>query len=304
MESGSYEQRAEEASDGTFPSFFRGDVRGERMFADGAADEVGGGVRGPGDSESKEEEGGAVLRKTMDTDGKGKRESDEKKRAGGDACGGKGLNEWAASEESEDGKAENEQKKEGDGGDQPRSWVGVDSGECNRSKVGGNDQPAVGRPDVSLLRNEQKRAEDSPEVVGAVTDGITKSEIFAEGKDGDESESDGNGPRGSEEDDGDDDGDEDECGENASAGHSREARIADWRERRESALAGGGGGGVDGAIAAFALLEIEEGFQEACAVEIGPERFGDENFSVCDLPEKEIADAHFAGGANEEVRVG
>ena len=43
--------------------FLGRDVRGERMFADSAADEVGGGVGGPGDGQGEEEEAGAIERK-------------------------------------------------------------------------------------------------------------------------------------------------------------------------------------------------------------------------------------------------
>ena len=69
-------------------------------------------------------------------------------------------------------------------------------------------------------------------------------------------------------------------------------------------LAGGGGGGLDGAVATFTFLVIEEGFEEARAVEIGPQRLSDENFSVRDLPQQEIADAHFAAGADEKIGIG
>jgi hypothetical protein len=76
----------------------------------------------------------------------------------------------------------------------------------------------------------------------------------------------------------------------------------DWEA--EKLLAGGGGRGLDGAVAAFAFLIIEKGFEEARAIEIGPESFGDKDFSVGDLPKKEVADAHFAAGANEEIGIG
>ena len=74
--------------------------------------------------------------------------------------------------------------------------------------------------------------------------------------------------------------------------------------RRTAKSAGGGGWGAgDGAIAAFAFLVIEEGFEEAGAIEIGPQGFRDQDFGVGNLPEKEIADAHFAAGANEEIGI-
>jgi len=42
------EERADHAGDGAFPGFFRGDVWGEGMFAEGAAGKIGEGVGGPG----------------------------------------------------------------------------------------------------------------------------------------------------------------------------------------------------------------------------------------------------------------
>src|SRR5450631_991104 len=66
----------------------------------------------------------------------------------------------------------------------------------------------------------------------------------------------------------------------------------------------GGGGLADAAVAAFAFLVFDEGFEQAGAVEIGPERFGDEHFGVGDLPEEEIADAHFSAGTNQEIGIG
>ena len=43
------DEGADDAADGAFPGFVGGDVRGEGMFADGATDEIGSGVGGPGD---------------------------------------------------------------------------------------------------------------------------------------------------------------------------------------------------------------------------------------------------------------
>jgi len=73
---------------------------------------------------------------------------------------------------------------------------------------------------------------------------------------------------------------------------------------RERALAGGGFGGVNTTVAAFAFLEVEEGFEEVGSIEIRPQRFGDEDFRVGNLPEKKIADAHFTAGADEEIGIG
>ena len=44
---------------------------------------------------------------------------------------------------------------------------------------------------------------------------------------------------------------------------------------------------------------MERGF-----VELGPALFGDPDFGVADLPEQKIADPHFAGRANEKIRIG
>ena len=63
-------------------------------------------------------------------------------------------------------------------------------------------------------------------------------------------------------------------------------------------------GAGDGAVTAFATLEIEERFEQTGAIEIRPECIGDEDFGVSDLPEEEIADAHFTAGADEEIRIG
>lgn len=69
------------------------------------------------------------------------------------------------------------------------------------------------------MRDEQERAEDGPEAVGAVADGFAECEIFPEGEDGENGDGNGNGPGRGEEDNGDGDGHENECGENASPSH-------------------------------------------------------------------------------------
>ena len=38
--------------------------------------------------------------------------------------------------------------------------------------------------------------------------------------------------------------------------------------------------------------------------EVGPERLGDVQFRVGDLPEQEIADAHLAGRADQQIGIG
>jgi len=81
-------------------------------------------------------------------------------------------------------------------------------------------------------------------------------------------------------------------------------RFLHSRKSDRKGLAGGGLGGVDAPVATFAFLEVDERLEEAGAIEIRPESFGDEDFGVGNLPEKKIADAHFATGADKKIRVG
>src|SRR6266481_7190684 len=60
---------------------------------------------------------------------------------------------------------------------------------------------------------------------------------------------------------------------------------------------------ADSAVAALPILEFDERFKQPRPVEIGPERFRDEDLGVGDLPEQKIAYAHFPARANEEIRV-
>ncbi|MFM1945427.1 MAG: hypothetical protein RI897_4409 [Verrucomicrobiota bacterium] len=62
--------------------------------------------------------------------------------------------------------------------------------------------------------------------------------------------------------------------------------------------------GLDGAEAAVTFGVFVEGVEELGFSEVGPERGGDDEFGVGDLPEEEVRDAEFAAGADEEVRVG
>ena len=187
------------------------------MFADGAAGEVGDRIGGPDNGEGEEEKTGTLLWKAVKTDGEGERKGNEEKSAGGDACGGKSFNERAAGEESEGGEAEDEEKKErrrrvhSDCAQRRGSGQAMGNGVSVKYPVGTGDAPS--------LRDQQKRTEEGPEAVGAVADGITESEIFPEGEDGEDGDSDSNGPGGGEDDDSDSDGQEDEGGENASEGH-------------------------------------------------------------------------------------
>jgi hypothetical protein len=58
------------------------------------------------------------------------------------------------------------------------------------------------------------------------------------------------------------------------------------------------------AVAAFAFLEFNEGFEQASAIEVGPQCFADVHFGVGNLPQQEIAYAHFSAGANEQIWIG
>ena len=92
------EERAQEAADGAFPSFFGGDFRRERMFAEGTADEVGDRVRSPSDREGEEEKARAVAN-GVKAHCKGKRKGNEEKRARGDASRGEAFDKGTAGEE-------------------------------------------------------------------------------------------------------------------------------------------------------------------------------------------------------------
>src|SRR5437867_11655947 len=61
--------------------------------------------------------------------------------------------------------------------------------------------------------------------------------------------------------------------------------------------------GLDTAVAAVALLVRDNGFEEMAPSEIRPERFGDPDLGVRDLPEQEVADAHFTAGANQQIGI-
>src|SRR3972149_2660129 len=69
-------------------------------------------------------------------------------------------------------------------------------------------------------------------------------------------------------------------------------------------LPGGVGGGGNAAKATLAIAEGEEGLVHFGRAEAGPVDGGGVVFGVGPLPEKEVGEAHLAGGANDEVRVG
>src|SRR6267154_6614358 len=60
----------------------------------------------------------------------------------------------------------------------------------------------------------------------------------------------------------------------------------------------------DSAVSSIPFPEIFDGFEEVFPGEIGPELGSDVHLGVGELPEEKIREAHFAGGADEEVGVG
>src|SRR6266404_9353778 len=61
---------------------------------------------------------------------------------------------------------------------------------------------------------------------------------------------------------------------------------------------------AEAAVAAIALLIIEDGPEQLRAVEIRPESLGDVQLRVSNLPQEEVADAHLARRTNQQIRVG
>src|SRR5215469_9378619 len=57
------------------------------------------------------------------------------------------------------------------------------------------------------------------------------------------------------------------------------------------------------AITPLALLIIEDGREDVELREVGPKDLGHPDFCVRDLPQQKIAYAHFAAGADEQVRI-
>src|SRR5262245_56813061 len=61
---------------------------------------------------------------------------------------------------------------------------------------------------------------------------------------------------------------------------------------------------LESAVAAVALLIGEHGLEQMAAAEIGPQRFGDPDLGVRDLPEQDVADAHLAARPDQQIRIG
>src|SRR5439155_4943331 len=60
----------------------------------------------------------------------------------------------------------------------------------------------------------------------------------------------------------------------------------------------------DAAVSAIALLVSDHGFEQVTAAEIGPQRFGDPDLRVGNLPQQEVADAHLAARPDQQVGIG
>ena len=61
---------------------------------------------------------------------------------------------------------------------------------------------------------------------------------------------------------------------------------------------------LDAAVAAVPLLVVDHRFEQVAAPEIRPQHVGDVDLRVRDLPEQEVADAHLAARADEQVGIG
>src|SRR6185437_1838176 len=60
---------------------------------------------------------------------------------------------------------------------------------------------------------------------------------------------------------------------------------------------------AEAAITALAALVVGDRFEHMDSAKIGPQHIGDVHLGVGDLPEKEVGDAHFARGADEQIGV-
>src|SRR6184192_1998165 len=61
---------------------------------------------------------------------------------------------------------------------------------------------------------------------------------------------------------------------------------------------------LDAAVPPVALLIGEDRFEQMAAAKVGPQRFGDPDLGIRDLPQQEIADAHLAARPDQQIRIG
>src|SRR4029079_15815431 len=86
-------------------------------------------------------------------------------------------------------------------------------------------------------------------------------------------------------------------------------RIMPSRKERLSTaeFAGGSPPGhrrlFDAAIPSIALLIRENRLEEVLLAEVWPQRIGDPDFSVSNLPEEEVADPHLAARPYQQIRI-
>jgi len=64
-----------------------------------------------------------------------------------------------------------------------------------------------------------------------------------------------------------------------------------------------GGRRADAAVAPLALLVGEHRFYEMLPAEVRPQRVGDVDLRVCDLPEQVVAHAHLTARPNQQIRI-
>src|ERR1022692_538570 len=57
-------------------------------------------------------------------------------------------------------------------------------------------------------------------------------------------------------------------------------------------------------ITSFTLLVLFDALDELNSAKIGPQRLGHIDFRIRQLPEQEVAQAHFSAGANDQVGIG
>src|SRR5581483_785727 len=83
-------------------------------------------------------------------------------------------------------------------------------------------------------------------------------------------------------------------------------RVTGRRPPRCGATSLGGDGDgrrLDAAVPGIALLIREDRFEQMAASEVGPQRLGEPDLRIRDLPQQEVADAHLAARPDEEIGI-
>src|SRR4051794_18421847 len=60
---------------------------------------------------------------------------------------------------------------------------------------------------------------------------------------------------------------------------------------------------LDAAVAAIAFLVGDHRFEQIATAEVWPQRFGDPDLGVSDLPEEKVADPHLAAGPDQQIGI-